>query len=886
MLSLRLRQAILLAARHPWATLALALALVLAALTYAVGAFDMSTDTGALISSKTAWRLDESAVEGRFPQQKDAILVVIDGATPELAEDAAGRLADGLSADSAHFVLVRRPDGGAFFAREGLLFAPLSEVRDTTARLIDAQPLLGPLAADPSLRGIAKALDTAASGAASGRADPAATARLAAPLAAISGAIDGSLAQGSLGGHGGFFSWQRLLAAGASGQLAAPTRRVILAQPRLQFGDLQPGEAAVGALRAQAATLGLDAAHGVHIGITGEVPLADEEFGSIRDNIGFVGLLMAGAMLITLFLATGSVREVAAIVTTIIAGLVITTALGLAVVHRLNLISVAFIPLFVGLGVDFGIQVSVRFNAERHAGAAPMDALTRMAAAIGAPLLTAAAAVFLALAAFLPTAYVGIAELGVIAGMGMIIAFVLNITLLPALLMLLHPHEPKHDVAWHGAAPIDRWLETNRRRILFAFVAAMAISIAILPWVRFDFNPMHLRDPDAPAMRALSDLMRDPDRTPNTISVLAANPDEAAQLAARLSRLPEVAQAVSIDSFVPAEQPSKLALIEDASLLLDAAINPFDLPPPTDDASTRAALTKAAASLSALATAHAPGGHPDATGAAAARLSASFTHLAAASPQARAAAEAMLVQPLSTCLDAIRASLQAGEVSRDTLPQDLRADWVAGDGHALVVVTPAGNSADNEVLRRFTAAVRAIAPHATGLPVATQEAALTVAMAFVQAGVLALALVSLLLYGVLRSAREVAFTLAPVVLSGFLTLGSCVVIGLPLNFANIIAFPLLFGVGVAFHIYFVMAWRRGVSNLLETSLARAVVFSALATGSAFGALWFSHHPGTASMGLILMISLIWTLICALIFEPALLGPVPEGALGPEPGDMA
>ena len=881
MLSLRLRQAILLAARHPWATLALALALVLAALSYAVGAFDMSTDTGALISAKTAWRLDESAVENRFPQQKDAILVVVDGATPELAEDAAGRLSDALSADSAHFVLVRRPDGGPFFAREGLLFAPLGEVRDTTARLIDAQPLLGPLAADPSLRGIAKALDTAASGAASGRADPAATARLAAPLAQLSGAIDSSLA-----GKTPYFSWQRLLAGGANSQLAAPTRRVILAQPRLQFGDLQPGEAAVGALRAQAATLGLDAAHGVHIGITGEVPLADEEFGSIRDNIGWVGLLMAGAMLVTLFLATGSLREVAAIVTTIIAGLVITTALGLAVVHRLNLISVAFIPLFVGLGVDFGIQVSVRFNAERHAGAAPMEALTRMAAAIGAPLLTAAAAVFLALAAFLPTAYVGIAELGVIAGMGMIIAFVLNITLLPALLMLLHPHEPKHDVAWHGAAPIDRWLETNRRRILFAFVAAMAISIAILPWVRFDFNPMHLRDPNAPAMRALSDLMRDPDRTPNTISVLAANPDEAARLAARLSRLPQVAQAVSVDSFVPADQPTKLALIEDASLLLDAAINPFDLPPPTDDASTRAALLKSAASLSTLAQAHAPSGHPDATGAAAAHLAASFTRLAAASPQARAAAEEMLVRPLGTCLDAIRASLQAGEVSRDTLPQDLRADWVAGDGHALVVVTPAGNSADNEVLRRFTAAVRAIAPHATGLPVATQEAARTVAMAFVQAGVLALALVSLLLYGVLRSAREVAFTLAPVVLSGFLTLGSCVVIGLPLNFANIIAFPLLFGVGVAFHIYFVMAWRRGVSNLLETSLARAVVFSALATGSAFGALWFSHHPGTASMGLILMISLIWTLICALIFEPALLGPVPEGAPGAEPGDMA
>ena len=185
---------------------------------------------------------------------------------------------------------------------------------------------------------------------------------------------------------------------------------------------------------------------------------------------------------------------------------------------------------------------------------------------------------------------------------------------------------------------------------------------------------------------------------------------------------------------------------------------------------------------------------------------------------------------------------------------------------------PSGDSRNNEVLRKFTAAVRAVAPNAVGLPVATQEAARTVSYAFVQAGVLALVLVCLLLYAVLRSVREVAFTMAPVVLSGFLTLGTCVLIGQPLNFANIIAFPLLFGVGVAFHIYFVMAWWRGTGDLLQTSLARAVLFSALATGSAFGALWFSDHPGTASMGLILMISLIWTLVCALIFEPALLGP--------------
>jgi uncharacterized protein len=223
-------------------------------------------------------------------------------------------------------------------------------------------------------------------------------------------------------------------------------------------------------------------------------------------------------------------------------------------------------------------------------------------------------------------------------------------------------------------------------------------------------------------------------------------------------------------------------------------------------------------------------------------------------------------------LGQLRSALQAEPVTLDSIPAEMTRDWRTPDGRYRLEVFPAGDANDNAVMRRFRDAVSAVTPAVSGLPVATQAAALTVAGAFVQAGIIAFVLVSLLLFAVLRDVREVAFTLAPVILSIFLTLGTCVVIGQPINFANIIAFPLLFGVGVAFHIYFVMAWRGGATDLLQSSLARAVLFSALATGTAFGSLWLSHHPGTASMGKILMISLAWTLICALIFEPALLGP--------------
>jgi uncharacterized protein len=860
MLTRTLDRAVSLSARQPWLIAVVALGLTIAAAFYAIANFDMTTDTAELISPEAAWRQDEERVARAFPGGGGDVLVVIDGKTPELAEDAAARLAHALAEDEEHFITVRRAGGEEFFKRNGLLFASVEEVRETTEKLIEAQPLLGGLAADPSLRGIADTIATAAGGVADDPADPAAN-ELEVPLERLHTAVSDGLA-----GKAHWLSWQQMLSA-TDGDLAPPLRQLILVRAKLDFGSLQPGAAAVGAIRAKADELNIDAERGLRFGITGEVPLSDEEFGTIEDSMGPIGLLMAAAMLITLWFATRSAKTVAAIMLTIICGLIISTALGLATAGRLNLISLAFIPLFVGLGVDFGIQVSVRFNAERREGAGLAEALERAGRAVGAPVMLAAAAIVLALAAFLPTDYIGVAELGLISGLGMIVAFVLNVTLLPALLMLLCPAPPKREVGFTAAAPVDRWLERNRKPVLWSFVAAMVGSIALLPLVEFDFNPLHLRNPDTPAMSQLRELMDDPQRSPNTINVLRSDEESANRLAERLRRLPEVRDALTLDSLVPGDQEEKLFLLQDAAFLLDPAINPFELPPAPDDGETNAALTRAEVELRRLAEVR-----PDELGAAAANLAESFTRLAAAEPEVRSRIEAMLVPPLEVTLDQIRYSLQPSEVTRETIPPELRRDFIGEEGQALVTVLPAGDSTDNEVLTRFSAAVQRVAPDAVGLPIGTQAAARTISWAFVQAGILSLILVSLLLFAVLRSVREVAFTLAPVVLSGFLTLGSCVVIGQPLNFANIIAFPLLFGVGVAFHIYFVMAWRAGTGDLLQTSLARAVLFSALATGSAFGALWLSDHPGTASMGLILMISLIWTLVCALIFEPALLGP--------------
>lgn len=843
--------------RRPRAALAILGLLVLVSLLFCARNFKLTADTEALISPSEPWRRTEAAVDRAFPQNTDTILIVVDGKTPEIAEAGAERLYEVLSQDRSHFSRVERPDGGPFFSREGLLYRPLPSVRSDLAQLIAAQPFLGPLAADPSLRGVTGSIAALAQGVQGGQTRWDAVAR---PLSALADALSDAAA-----GRPSYFSWQALIGAGPQ-----PLQRLILVKPVLAYQDLEPGAPASRAIRAAAGRLGVDPAHGARVRLTGPVALEDEEFASLTDHAWIVGGAMLGAMVVMLWLAVRSVKVVVAILLTTLSGLIVTAAVGLLAVGRFNLISVAFIPLFVGLGVDFGIQLAVRFRAERETTPDMAEALGAAARAMGGALSLAAAAVTLGFFAFIPTAYVGISELGIIAGLGMVIALILALSLLPALLMVLRPPLQWPEAPNPRLGALDHFLLARRGRVLLAFVLAMGISIALLPLVQFDFNPLHLKNPASEAMSTLADLNANPAQSANPIDVLRPDLAAADAVRDRLAKLPEVAEAVTLSSFVPEDQVAKLAAIRDAQTLLDPTLAPFFTAPPPSDAETAAGLRAAGAALGAALAARP---EPASAGAAAARrLQGALEALASGPPARRSAAEAALVPPLAVVLGEVRALLAAEPVTLQSLPAYLKRDWVAPGGEARVQVFPKSSAQSNAALVRFARAVQSVAPNASGGPVSIQGAGRTISFAFIEAGVLSLVVITLLLLIALRSVRETLFTLAPIVLSGFLTLGSCVLIGQPINYANIIAFPLLFGVGVAFHIYFVMAWRGGQRDLLQSPLAHAVFFSAMTTGAAFGALMISSHPGTASMGKILLIALLWTLVCALIFEPALLGP--------------
>ena len=845
--------------RHPLIVLLLAVVLTGAALAYTARHFAMTANTAELISTKLEWRQRELAFEAAFPQLENLTMVVVDGATPELADAAARRLAAALLEKPSLFRTVRRPDGGAFFDRNGLLLLPLNEVAATTKGLMRAQPLLASLAADPSLRGVLTAISNMLEGIKHGQAtlhdiEPAAT--------AIAETFEKAAA-----GQPAFFSWRTLVAGVPAGPRS--TRHVVLVQPVMDYAALQPGLAASTAIRATAQALGLDPAHGVTVRLTGPVPLADEEFATLTEDAHLILGAMIVALLGILWLAVRSARVVIAILATTLVGLIMTAAIGLLATGRFNLISVAFIPLFVGLGVDFSIQFSVRSLAERLIHPNLKAALTVTGTSIGRALALSAAAIGAGFFAFLPTTYIGVAELGTIAGLGMIIAFALSIVLLPALLTLLRPPAGRMaEVGFTMLAPVDTFVRLHRRTVLAMALVAAVVSCALLPLVRFDFNPLDLKSSKVESMATLQALASDPDWTPDAINVLAPSLAESVALARRLDALPEVSRTVTLNSFVPVQQKEKLALIGNAAMLLKPILDVAPLAPPSDSVLQHSMAT------TAVALRQAAGVATDSAAGSARRLADVLERLQAAAPDVRAAAASAVVTPLRIMLDQTRALLQAGPVTFETLPTELVADWIAKDGRARIQVLPHDNQGDNASLRRFSKAIQTVAPDATGRPISISASGDSVVEAFLQAGVYSVLAITLLLAFALRRVQDVVLTMLPVVLSGLLTFATCAALDLPLNFANIIALPLLFGIGVAFNIYFVLGWRAGETAMLQSSLMRAVVFSALTTATAFGALWLSSHPGTASMGRLLMISLGWELLVTLLFRPALLARPP------------
>jgi hopanoid biosynthesis associated RND transporter like protein HpnN len=835
---------------------------VIVSLVLAVGAgfytarnFSINTDINKLISPELDWRKRDNQFEDAFDRER-LILAVVEAPTPELSSAATKALTQKLSGDTRNFESVTPLGSGEFFEKNGLLFLPVEEVGQVTGQLESGAPLIEIMAGDPSIRGLTGALETGLAGIKRGQAKLENAER---PFNLIAQTVENVVTKGT-----GTFSWRELTS--DKPLTDADRRSFIEFKPILDYNALEPGKDATDAIRQAAKDLNFASEYGARVRLTGPVPMANEEYATVQDGAITNGIGTVVIVLVILWLALHSAKIIFAVFVNLFVGLSVTTAVGLMMVGSLNLLSIAFAVLFVGLGVDFGIQYSVRYRSERFKNDNLPLALENAARRAAVPLSLAAMATAAGFLCFLPTDYKGISELGKIAGAGMLVAFLTSITTLPALLDLLNPPGEKDPVGYAFLAPVDHFLEKHRVIIIVGTLLVAVAGLPLLYFMKFDFNPINLRNKNAESIATFLDLRKDPNTGANAINVMTNSEADAKKIEAKLEKLPEVLRVMSLDSFVPEDQPAKLKLIAQAAKVVGPALNPDSIDAAPSDAENVDALKSSVESLRKTA-----GDNKSAGANAARRLADALSKLAESSQATREKTQDVFVAPLKIVFDQLRNTLQAQPVSLKTLPADLVNGWKTKDGLMRVEALPKGDPNDNDNLRRFADAVLVAEPTAIGGPVSILKSGDVVVSAFIHAGIYALVVIGLLLWLTLQRITDVLMTLIPLLVAGIVTLEICVLIGLPLNFANIVALPLLLGVGVAFKIYYVTAWRSGRTNLLQTSLTRAIFFSAMTTATAFGSLWLSSHPGTASMGKLLALSLVTTLAAVLLFQPALMG---------------
>jgi hopanoid biosynthesis associated RND transporter like protein HpnN len=843
--------------RHRWLVLLGALLLALGCVWLVGARLSVDTDTGGLFASSLPWKRTGAELQRDFPQNEDLLVAVIDAAVPEEAEVTAHALAEALQHDPAHFTSVSEPEGSPYFARNAFMFLDQDALAALLDRTIDAQPFLGKLAADPSLRGLCGALDLIARGIAAGQGNLGA---FKLSLQAFHRALEQNLS-----GAPQPLSWERLLAGPVADQ--AGRFHFVLAKPKLDYGALQPGEAATAALRHAAARLAFVRDGSARVRVTGSVALNDEEFGTVAT--GALYGLGGSTLLVTLwlYLAVRSWRIMIPILLTLLFGLLLTTGFAALAVGTLNLVSIAFAILFIGIAVDFAIQFGVRVRAAQQEGAPLPDALALTGRRAGAQILVASLATAAGFLAFTPTDFNGVAQLGLVAGTGMLIAFMCTMTLLPALLALTKPAGGHAEAGLRAVAMLDPAVARGRRPILAAFSAIAVFGAVLLPQLQFDGDPLHTKNANTEAMRTLSDLMEDPLTNPYTMEMLAPGMAQAAALIPVLKRLPTVDDVLWLRSFVPDDQAAKLRLIADAAGVLGTTLAQPPIAGPPGPVALRAAVGDAAARL---------GGVADRIPADSmlTQIAGDLRGLSKAPDATLIAADGAMVRFLPMQLDRLALALQAGPVTEADVPADIRAAWIAPDGRPRLQVTPRAGIRGSAALHRFVAEVQGVVPASAGSAVTIVRSADTIVTAFRTAAFNASIAIAIILLAALRRWLNVAMVLASLLVSSMMTVAVVVLLHIDLNFANIIALPLLLGVGISFNVYFVMNWQAGLDRPLGSATARAVLFSALTTATAFSSLAISHHPGTASMGALLLISLACTVLSALFFIPALLAALP------------
>jgi len=855
----------------PVLVLLVSVVLAYLALQYTGNHLTVNTDTAELIAPDAPFQQNRRKFEQQFGQEVHTLLLVIESSSPELTKAAARRLGRELRADTEHFTKVYRPDENEFFQRNGLLYLDADKLQDFSITLAQAQPFIGRISQDPSLNGFFSIFEDALNAETK-------TEEVPIDLMSLIDKVSNSLHK-TLNGETDLLSWQKLIAENKISEEQSD-KAFIFVTPKFDFSQILPVEPAINVIRQAANKIQDPNMPAVKVWITGEVGLEHDEMAGMSEGTFTASIFSVVLVCGILLVAYRSWLLMLATLLTLALGMVFCGLFASVAVKQLNLISVAFAVSNIGLGVEYAIHFCLRYrdNLDLH-GSDKGKAIRSALLATSPSLILCAGTTSIGLYAFIPTDYQGISELGLLAGTSLFICLFVTLTVLPVLLKVL-PNPPYHNL--HGEQPgasklslaLAHFTLHYAKPISFLTLAGAIAAVYFVFQVKTDFNPLNLRDPHTESVIAFKELMKARETSPMTLTVLVNSETEAKAMQSKLAALATVDKTVSLFDFVPDDQEEKLGVIDDMALALGPQSQSF--PQLKSGVDPLPAIKRMIAAIDAnLPKKTKPADIQSLTRFKQELLDVQLELEARMQPDRGVFIEKIqtsLLGTLPTVMNELLTGFHAAEIVPESIPDEIRERWLSKDGLYRIQIFPKQDLNDLANLQRFIVDVQAVAPNATDLPVMYWESMKAVIGAFQEAIIIALVAIALLLMFIRRSVVDTLLVMAPLVLAGLFTMATTVFTGTPINFANIIALPLLMGLGVDNGIHMVEKLHHSLSeeqNIYQSSTARGMFYGALTTISSFVGLAFSPHQGISSMGLVITIGIFWIMACTFIVLPAI-----------------
>jgi len=870
-------------ARRPRLILALALLFSALSVIYTMKNMEFLTGRDDLMPKNAPFQMDYQAYRREFGDQEE-IVAVVESDDAEKTTRAADALFQRLNRETGLFRDIFYPGGLPYFRKNGLLFMPLEDLQQLRHTLTMAAPVLKDLAAAPSVQTLFSSLTS--------QIDGYLTAGTPASLESLTFMLT-TLDKGfkAFNGTASAMSMDSFLKGGGSGTPSAlenaGRQQVITMRPVKNEGSFLASEMPIKAARAALAEIvKRPEFKGVTAGLTGVPVLEYEEMATSQRDISIATVLSLSLTVILLLFAFRGLLNVICAMTSLIVGICLSFAFATATVGHLNILSMVFAIMLIGLGIEYGIQVVLRYQEEVRTGSPGRAAIETGLKANVRSIVMAAATVALAFATFAFTDFKGIAELGIIAAGGVAICVISTFTVLPAMLILVERFRkpqagsavPERKPADLAEKPFFRALFANPRTVV---TMTLLLSLACLYptlTMRFDYNLLNLQAKGLQSVEYAYKLMRSKENSGYFAVVMAQNKAEAVQLTERLEKLPSVDHVVSLPALVPDHQQAKLAeLAAIRQVMADVRLASYEenlrvmeLPRVFETFRDRVAKLK-----TALETRKAPETKP--VGAFLATLDGFFATLEKEKDKNALGMlrefQGSMFADLPAKLAMMKESLEASPVGEADVPAELKQRFAGKDGALLLQVAPKKEVFDRAPLQEFVTQVRSIAPHATGEPVMVYESLTILRDAYLKAFVYAFFGIAIILLVNFKSIRFAIIGTLPLAAGLLIMVGSMRLAGVSFNSANVIVLPLILGVGIDSAIYIINRYRQGSETPAQVATRSAgigVFLNALTILFSFGALMVAHHQGVFSIGAVMSLGMAASVAVFLAFLPALL----------------